>query len=97
MTEWRSRKLPELETFYGGGFSPEQRALIDQDELRVFDRYTPQFSFYCTETRLLEGPLGEAVVFRFLHHKADVSRDAFEKHLQGEHAHLCADEYSGPT
>ncbi len=84
-------EAPELETLYGRGFSREQRALIDQDELRVFDRYTPQFSFYCTETRVLEGPLGEAVVFRYLYRKAKVSRDAFEKHLQGEHAQLCVE------
>jgi hypothetical protein len=83
-------EAPELDTFYGKGFSPEQRVLIDQDELRVFDRYTPRFSFYCTETRLLDGPLGEAVVFRFLRRQAQVSRAAFEQHLKGEHARLCA-------
>ncbi len=80
---------PELDTFYGRGFSPEQRALIDQDELRVFDRYTPEFSFYCNESRVLDGPLGEAAVFRFLCRKADVSREAFEAHLKGEYARLC--------
>jgi EthD domain len=83
-------QAPELGTFHGRGFSPEQRALIDKDELRVFDRYTPEFSFYCTEARVLDGALGEAAVFRFLHRKADVSRDAFEEHLKGEHARLCA-------
>jgi len=83
-------EAPVLDTFYGKGFSPEQRVLIDQDELRVFDRYTPQFSFYCSETRLLDGPLGEAVIFRFLHRPADISRPAFEAHLKGEHARLCA-------
>jgi hypothetical protein len=84
-------EAPEIDTLYGRGFSPEQRALIDQDELRVFDRHTPQFSFYCTATRVLAGPLGEAAIFRFLRRKADVSRDAFERHLQGEHARLCAE------
>ena len=84
-------EAPELDTLYGRGFSPEQRALIDQDELRVFDRYTPQFSFYCTEWRVVAGPLGEAVVFRFLRRKADVLRDEFEEHLQGEHAQRCAE------
>ena len=82
-------QAPALDTFYGKGFSPEQRKLIDQDELRVFDRYTPEFSFYCTESRVLDGPLGEAAVFRFLRRKADVSRDAFEQHLKGAHARLC--------
>lgn len=84
-------EAPELATFQGKGFTPEQRALIDRDELRVFDRYTPEFSFYCTETRAHDGPLGEAVVFRFLRRKAEVSREAFDAHLQGEHARLCAE------
>lgn len=84
-------EAPDLATFQGKGFTPEQRALIDQDELRVFDRYTPEFSFYCTETRLLDGPVGEAAVFRFLRRKAEVSRDAFEAHLKGAHARLCAE------
>jgi hypothetical protein len=82
-------EAPRLETFQGKGFTPEQRALIDQDELRVFDRFTPDFSFYCTETRLVDGPLGEAAVFRFLNRKPDVPRAAFDAHLQGEHARLC--------
>ena len=80
----------ELDTFLGKGFSPEQRTLIDQDELRVFDRYTPEFSFYCTETRLVDGPVGEAAIFRFLHRKAEVPREAFDAYLKGEHARLCA-------
>jgi hypothetical protein len=84
-------QAPKLDTLYGRGFSPEQRALVDQDELRVFDRHTPRFSFYCTETRWLDGPLGEAAIFRFLHRKAGVSRDAFDAHLQSERAHLCAE------
>ncbi|CAN7550217.1 EthD domain-containing protein [Phenylobacterium sp. LjRoot219] len=82
-------EAPELATFQGKGFSPEQRVLIDQDELRVFDRYTPEFSFYCTETRVLDGPVGEAAVFRFLRRRADVSREAFDAHLKGEFARLC--------
>jgi hypothetical protein len=82
-------EAPVLDTFYGKGFSPEQRVLIDQDELRVFDRYTPEFSFWCTETRVVDGPVGEAAVFRFLRRKADVSREVFENHLKSEYAGLC--------
>lgn len=78
----------ELGTFQGHGFTPEQRALIDQDELRVFDRYTPEFSFYCTETRPVDGPLGEAAIFRFLLRRPEVSRAAFDAHLKGPHADL---------
>ena len=88
-------EAPELDTFYGRGFTPEQRALIDQDELRVFDRYTPEFSFYCTEARLRDGPLGEAAIFRFLLRRPEVSREAFEAHLKGEHARLCAEAADG--
>lgn len=82
-------EAPRLETFQGKGFTPEQRVLIDQDELRVFDRFTPDFSFYCTETRLVDGPVGEAAVFRFLNRRPDVSREAFDAHLEGGHAQLC--------
>jgi len=79
-------EAPVLDTFYGRGFSPEQRALIDQDELRVFDRYTPDFSFYCTEERVVDGPLGEAAVFRFLLRKPDLPREDFDAYLKQEHA-----------
>jgi hypothetical protein len=84
-------EAPALETFQGKGFSPEQRARIDADERRVFDRYTPQFSFYCAERRAVDGPVGEAAVFRFLRRKAGVSREAFEAALTGSYARLCAE------
>lgn len=84
-------EAPLLETFQGKGFSPEQRALIDQDELRVFDRYTPEFSFYATETRPVDGPVGEAAVFRFLRRKPEIPREAFDAHLQDAYARLCVD------
>lgn len=81
----------ELETFLGLGFTPQQRALIDEDELRVFDRYTPEFSFYCHETRVVDGPVGEAAIFRFLPRAQGVSREAFEARLAGEYAQLCGE------
>lgn len=83
-------EAPVLATFQGKGFSKEQRALIDQDELRVFDRYTPEFSFYCTEIRPLDGPLGEAAVFRFLLRRPELSREDFDAALKGRHADLAA-------
>lgn len=83
-------EAPVLDTFYGKGFTPEQRALIDQDELRVFDRYTPEFSFWATETRYVDGPVGEAAVFRFLKRRPGVSREAYDAHLQGAHGGVCA-------
>jgi hypothetical protein len=85
-------EAPALETFQGKGFSPEQRALIDADELRVFDRYTPDFSFYCTETRVLDGPLGEAAVFRFLLRRPDLPREDFDAYLKGQHSRLAAEK-----
>jgi len=82
-------EAPVLDTFYGKGFSKEQRVLIDQDELRVFDRYTPEFSFWAKESRAVDGPVGEAAVFRFLRRKPGVSRDAYDQYLQGEYGQLC--------
>lgn len=79
-------EAPVLDTFYGRGFTKEQRALIDEDELRVFDRYTPEFSFWAKENRTMDGPLGEAAIFRFLPRKAGVSRDDYEACLQGPYA-----------
>jgi len=80
----------DLDTFLGRGFTPDQRALIDADELRVFDRYTPRFSFYCTEQRVVDGPLGEAAVFRFLLRRPDLPRADFDAYLRGDHARLAA-------
>lgn len=57
---------PALEGLDGSGFSPADRKLIDQDELRVFDRLTPEFSWFCREEIVRDGPLGEAALFRFL-------------------------------
>ncbi|MBU6267665.1 MAG: hypothetical protein KGN34_09000 [Sphingomonadales bacterium] len=79
----------DLNTFLGKGFTREQRDLIDIDELRVFDRYTPDFSFYCSETRPVPGPLGEAAVFRFLKRKPGVPRQDYVAVLQGAHAADC--------
>lgn len=78
-----------LDTFLGKGFTREQRDLIDIDELRVFDRYTPDFSFYCRESRPVPGPLGEAAVFRFLKRRDGVSKVDFEAALTGRHGDAC--------
>jgi hypothetical protein len=73
----------DLATLRGEGFLPGQRALIDADELRVFDRYTPDFTFWCSEQPIREGPIGEAAIFRFLSRRSEVSRAAFDLELQG--------------
>jgi hypothetical protein len=61
----------------GAGFSDEDRARIDTDELRVFDMLTPHFTYYCKEDVLREGPLGEACVWRFLKRRPGTSREEF--------------------
>lgn len=82
-------EAPELDTFKGLGFTPEQRVLIDEDELRVFDRYTPEFSFYCEEQRLVDGHLGEAALFVFLPRRAELTRARFDEFLKGEYSRQC--------
>jgi hypothetical protein len=77
---------PTVETLQGGGFSKDERALIDKDELRVFDMLTPNFSFYCTETVLKDGKFGEYGIFRFLARKPELSRETFTTRFEGAHA-----------
>lgn len=77
-----------LEALQFGGFAPEDRGLIDQDELRVFDMPTPAFSFFCTETVMCEGDIGEAALFRFLARKKGVSRADFEARFHDGHGKL---------
>lgn len=67
-----------LEGLTGAGFSDADRALIDADELRVFDQLTPNFTYYCEEEMLRDGPIGEAAVFRFLTRRPDLSRAEFD-------------------
>ena len=72
----------------GSGFSKDERARIDEDELRVFDRYTPEFSFFCTENLLIDGPAVEIATFRFLPRKAGLSRESFAQRWNRAHAAL---------
>jgi hypothetical protein len=66
-----------LEGLNGTGFTEADRARIEADELRVFDMPTPHFTYYCREEMLLEGPLGEAAVWRFLKRRPDLTREQF--------------------
>lgn len=77
---------PTLDALNGSGFSKEERAQIDEDELRVFDRLTPDFSFFCTEQLLRDGPPLEVGLFRFVPRKPGLSREDFAERWQGEHA-----------
>ncbi len=72
----------------GGDMSPEDRARIDQDELRVFDAPTPSFSFRCKEVLVHGGAPGPAAVIRFLARKAGASPEAFFEHWSGRHADI---------
>jgi EthD domain len=76
------------DTLLRGAMSPETRAKIDQDELRVFSTYTPSFSFHCKELLVHGGAAGQAAVIRFLARKAGTSREAFFGYLSGPHRDL---------
>lgn len=75
-----------VETLKGGGFTAEERKLIDRDELRVFDMLTPEFSYYCTETVLKEGKYGLYGLIRFLARKPEMSPEDFRQWFEGEFA-----------
>lgn len=77
-----------IEAMQGGAFTTAERALIQQDELRVFDRLTPDFSYYCTETPVRDGEMSQVGLFRFMHRLPDVPRLALKEHLLGEHARI---------
>lgn len=66
-----------LEGLNGAGFSDDDRALIDRDELRVFDMLTPNFTWYCEETQIQGEIAGEAAIFRFLMAKSDAGAEDF--------------------
>jgi hypothetical protein len=63
----------------GSGFSAEDQALIDTDELRVFDMLVRKFSFACREKIVLEGPQGGAAVIRFLARRPGSTREEFSE------------------
>lgn len=66
-----------LKGLNGAVFSDEDRALIDKDELRVFDMLTPNFTWYCEETQAQGDIAGEAAIYRFLMAKDGIGADDF--------------------
>lgn len=72
----------------GGELTPEDRARIDADELRVFETYTPNFSFHCQEVLVHGGAPGAAAVVRFLARRPETPRAAFLERLNGRHAEI---------
>ena len=77
---------PTLEGISGAGFTPADRALIDEDELRVFDMLTPNFTFFTQETVLNDGKLGEAALYHFLPRAQGLSRAEFDTRYREGHA-----------
>jgi len=75
----------------GAGFTPEDREKIDEDERRVFDMLTPNFTFFTTETPVKEGPVGEVAVFSFHARKPGMTREEFDDRYHGEHAQVARD------
>jgi EthD domain len=73
------------DVFDGSGFTPDQRASIDGDELRVFADYTPRYSFYCKETLAFGGEPGAAAVFAFLAKPSGLDMDPFIMRWHREH------------
>ena len=87
---------PTLAGLNGAGFSDTERALIDADELRVFDMPTPNFTYYCEEQPILAGPLGEVAVFMFLARLPGLSHAEWEARWTGEHAAFARDAITAP-
>jgi uncharacterized protein (TIGR02118 family) len=85
-----------LDGLTGAGFSDADRALIDHDERRVFDMLTPNFTWYCEEVPLLDGPLGEVAAFSFLARKPGMTHAEFDARWSGAHAKV-ARETTGMT
>lgn len=68
--------------------TPEVRAKIDQDELRVFSTYVPRFSFSCEEVLAHGSAPGKSAVIRFLARKPGTAREAFCARWGGRHAEI---------
>jgi hypothetical protein len=74
--------------FGDGEMDPADRAKIDQDELRVFSTYTPNFTLQGKEVLVEGGVQGQAAVIRFLARKPGASREEFMTHWSRHHADI---------
>lgn len=70
--------ISDAEWHAATGLSREDRKLVEEDELRVFDSNVANFSFRCTETLVHGGAPGQAAIIRFLSRKELSSRESFE-------------------
>lgn len=71
-----------------GQLTPEDRARIYEDELRVFNTTSPNFSFFCQESLVYGGAPGQAAVIRFLARKSDMPAEEFAERWRREHGNL---------
>lgn len=78
---------PSAETL-GGQLTPQDRARILEDELRVFSSQTPNFTFWCREALAHGGAPGGAAVIRFLARRPEVAAEAFHARWAEQHAPL---------
>jgi hypothetical protein len=75
--------------FFGDNAMPRDvRDKIDQDERRVFDTLTPNFSFLSEEVLVHGGEFGKGAVIRFLSRKRGSSPQEFHARLAAAHAEL---------
>ena len=86
---------PTLEGLNGSGFTVEDRERIDEDERRVFDMLTPNFTWFCDERLWRGGPPGEAAVFTFLKRKPELSREAFLDWFGGANGEAVGEALAG--
>ena len=77
---------PTLTGIRGGGFSAEDQAKIDEDERRVFDMLTPNFTYFATELVVKHGPLGKAALFHFLPRAQGMTGQEFAQRYRNDHA-----------
>ncbi len=83
---------PSFSGIKGGGFTPEDQALIDEDERRVFDMLTPHFTYFATESVVRQGSLGQAALYHFLPRAPGMSRETFAGRYRGDHAAVAGRE-----
>jgi len=83
---------PSFAGIKGGGFTPEDQAKIDEDEHRVFDMLTPNFTYFATELVVKQGPLGKAALFHFLPRALGMTGQQFAEYYRDRHAGVASRE-----
>ena len=78
-----------------GTMQPDDRALVDKDELRVFSTLVDNFSIDTEQAGSQGQGYGRAAVIRFLARGSGISPAQFDERLSGAHADLVAAAMSG--